>query len=332
MTAFVTSPRSVARVDQFDARSDCLGLVSDKCFQLSERPGMQTPPLSFSGFNPFANIGEIFQNNRSAGLDGIDNTPGENVIAIAAESSLPGADLPEFPLGRLGSLALALPLLPKDASFNILPSTLAKEPGVAGDGGTIDAKIDADVLLIGANLRSGKIDNDVQPPTTILVEQVGGANLAADHRTKIVGQNKRNAHLSVDGRKPRRAGRPVHLERVDVVSRRTKLRDGTGNFPALLRQSQSRLHGFRRFDAGLNVKVTDKIGHRVFTGPVGEVSSIKMTYGNWLSRRIDKAAKAARNRDRNRKRPKIVSLRVGKKRVYWDRGSGKILAFPVTDR
>jgi len=57
-----------------------------------------------------------------------------------------------------------------------------------------------------------------------------------------------------------------------------------------------------------------------------------MTYGNWLSRRIDKAAKAARNRDRNRKRPKIVSLRVGKKRVYWDRGSGKILAFPVTDR
>src|SRR5436853_317190 len=164
VSAAATSLRSVSRVNRNYPTTPFLGFVPDKSLDLSERPGVYSALGRTSPFrlHPLTDVLEVFQNNRSSRLDRLNDLPGEHMIAVAAEASLPLPHPFEMTSGRLCTLLLQRPLEVEQPPFDCLPRFFAQEAVGAQYGRTCDAQIDADNLIGRRNVGCGDAHNNVQ--------------------------------------------------------------------------------------------------------------------------------------------------------------------------
>lgn len=235
------------------------GLVPDERLELSERPAMQTTGLlAVADLGSTADVLEILQDNRSPMRAGLDDLLREHVIAVSTEPLLSAAHLPQVSLGGLCALGLEGTAEVEVAGLHRPPTLLPEEAVVGGDGGLGNAKVYADDLRIGSNLRRRQVNDDVEPPVAVALEKVAGQDSRASALFSIGEKLEGEAHAALCGRKPNRPVRPIHLEGVLVEAGRT-LRRPRGRYLApLTPQNEYTPQGFRRFDAGLAMQVRDE--------------------------------------------------------------------------
>src|SRR6266511_779948 len=131
------------------------GLVPNKCFQLRERPGMDSALRL--GLAPrlraLPNVLEVFQYDRRSWLHRPNDLLGEHMIAVTAEAGLLVAYATQVAFGRPAALLLQRPFEVKQPPLSRLPRLLAQEVVLGCDGGASESQIHADDLLGGGNLR-----------------------------------------------------------------------------------------------------------------------------------------------------------------------------------
>src|SRR5439155_23981650 len=90
MPAAATRLRGMPGVNPSHRTTPFLGLVRDKALELSKRPGVHPAPGLGTplGLHPLTNVFEVFQYDRAARLDGLNDLFGEHMITVAAEAPL----------------------------------------------------------------------------------------------------------------------------------------------------------------------------------------------------------------------------------------------------
>ena len=249
-----------------------LGLVPDEGLQLLERPSVQATGLpAVTDLDPSPDVLQVFEDDGAAGLHGDDDLLREDVVAVAPEAGLSAAHLLQVPFGGLGARGLERPAETEVAFFDPPPTALTEEAVVGYDGGAGKAKVNADHIGRRSDLRRGHIYRDVEPPTPLAFDQVGGKRLASRPLLGEGGDREGHGHPSFGRREAHRRGRPVQFESVPVETRRASQRPGAADLPALKTQRECRLQGLGRFDAGLNVQVGDKSWKSGLEVPVGRM-------------------------------------------------------------
>jgi hypothetical protein len=173
MAATRTGLRRVAGVNSHHLATLGLRLVGQKLPKPGETPRVQaasgclTTPLCAA-----ADMSKVLHNNHSTGLDGIDDTPTQNVVAVAPETvDLPG-QLAEMPLGRAGAFALETATEPEVPAFDLLPATFSKEPIVGTDGWAGNPQVHTSNIARWPKLYIWKRDGNMQPEPPFAVDQV----------------------------------------------------------------------------------------------------------------------------------------------------------------
>ncbi len=205
-------------------------------------------------------IGEILDHKRAAGWRRVDDVPTQHMVAVMAKTSLFAPHFAQVAPGRPGAFRLQGAAQTKITSLNFTPALLTQEMVVAGDGRRRYAQVHANDIGRSRDVRGGYIDDDVQPPTTIAVDQVGGYHLAADVLGGIGRNMKRKRHPTSSGGQTDGVRLPVNLERVDIVTRWTERCLGCRDLPTLASQGEHTLHGFRSLAPGLNVQIAHQVG------------------------------------------------------------------------
>jgi hypothetical protein len=103
-----TAPlRRVARIDPDHPTPGVLRLVLQEAAYLRERPGMQSATGCMSALlHARADVSEVLHDNGCARTDRLDNTLGQNVIAVSAETVDLSSKLAERSLRGLGAFRL----------------------------------------------------------------------------------------------------------------------------------------------------------------------------------------------------------------------------------
>nr|WP_235789148.1 hypothetical protein [Pyrinomonas methylaliphatogenes] len=111
MAATGTHLRRVAWVNANRLASPGFRLVCQEASESREAPGVQTTTrLSATLFRARADVRQVLHDDHGAGLDGIDDTPTEHMVAVAPEAvDLPG-QLAQVPLSRAGAFCRRLTL------------------------------------------------------------------------------------------------------------------------------------------------------------------------------------------------------------------------------
>ncbi len=177
------------------------------------------------------------------------------MIAVPTESRLLAPEDSQPALCRFCSLGLAGTLLAEKTGLDFFPVAFAEKRRVTGNGGTVDAKIDADGLLDRPNLGGRRFDDNVQKESSIPMNKIGRADFAFRSPREHGRKAERNRDASFRGRQPHGMIRPVHRASVDVVARRAHSRMWAGSLPPLLTPCEGRLDGLRCLDASLNMKI-----------------------------------------------------------------------------
>jgi hypothetical protein len=109
MAATRTGLGRVTRVYAIDPAPLGLCLVRQERPELGEAPGVQTTTrLSATLFRARADVRQVLHDDHGAGLDGVEDAPAQNVVAVAPEAvDLPG-QLAQVPLGRAGAFCRRL--------------------------------------------------------------------------------------------------------------------------------------------------------------------------------------------------------------------------------
>lgn len=271
MTASGTHLRSVARVDKDCSNTSGFSFVADERPQLRKAPAVQSTTLFLSPFHAVANIGQIFHDDGSTRQNRINDAAGKNMIAIATKTSLLATEDLQSTFGRFGPFGLTLPFLPKDASFDIFPTSFAKKFPFAGDCRSVDAKINTNCHRVLNNNGGRRFNDNMQKESSISVNKIGRANIACNSQKEHGGKMKRNGHFSRCRRKPNGCSLPIHFKSVDVVSRRASRRMRAERFTPLFSSRECGLDGFCGFDTSLNMEITHKIGKRIFESSVSQM-------------------------------------------------------------
>jgi hypothetical protein len=117
-------------------------------------------------------MSKILHDNHSTGLDGIDDTPTQNVVAVAPETvDLPG-QLAEMPLGRAGAFALEAATEPEVPAFDLLPTPFSEESVVGTDSWTGNTQVHTNDIAGWSELYIRKCNGNMQPEPPFAVDQV----------------------------------------------------------------------------------------------------------------------------------------------------------------
>src|SRR5579875_1808765 len=166
--------RGMAGVDTDHDAPLRLRFVGEKAPELGEAPGMQAAtrlPATLLGAAEDAN--QVLHDDHGAGLDGVDDLPAQNVVAVAPEAvDLPG-QLAEMPLGRAGAFALEAATKPEVPALDLLPTAFAHEVVVGADDRARKAHVHSHDLPRRVELHIGDGDDEMQPELTFAVDQVG---------------------------------------------------------------------------------------------------------------------------------------------------------------
>lgn len=287
MSALGARLRRVSGVDEGNANANCFSLVDDEGAKLGKTPTMQSPPVPLSaGLRLLADAGQVFQYNGCTRRNDVHNAAGDDVVAVAAETGLLATEDLQPAFSRFGPFGLALPLLPKQLCFNVLPSFLSEESPFAGNSRAVDAKIDANHGIIRLNDWRLGLDDDMKEKASVSMNEVGSTDLAGGRPSERRRQMKWSGDSSGSRRHFDRMACPINLERVDVVAWRTRTRMRAGCRAPLIAAGEHRLDRLRRFDAGLNVQVAYKAWQLGFERLVCQVMQLDTVFLIGIPRRF----------------------------------------------
>jgi hypothetical protein len=211
-----TGLRCVRGVDVLHGNSERSSLVFDKGLQLSPRPTMESRSHPFAHLDTLADIGQVFQNNRTTfGLRRLSNDFGANlVIDMAHMTRFPAGDCSQQLPCRLRTVALK-PLTQCQkpvARFSELSTSI--ERAATRGSGNVFAKIDAQNPATFRWCNVGQIKDHMQVPPPALAQQLRFADLAAAqiialehseaHRNDLAaGHREQRDSLGVQPKRPR---------------------------------------------------------------------------------------------------------------------------------
>lgn len=270
MPAAATSLRGMPGINPDHRTTPFLSLVLYERTQLGKAPTVKTPGLfTMTNSHPGPDVLQVFQDDCPASWCALNNLLAQHVVAVLTEPERLASELPQVAASALAAALLESATQLEPPGLDVAPGVLAQEASVGGDGGLRQTQVNPDHYIRGRNFRRGNRDHDVQPPPSLSEEQVRHADLSAAIPLRIGGQ------VEGDSGTPGSSGQadgslfPVHLEGVDVESRRTQGRPGSGYLASLLEQGQGGPHRFGSLDASLDVEVTHKRRVLTFHSPVG---------------------------------------------------------------
>ena len=256
MSTAGASLRSVARVDALNPTSLRFRLVLQESSQLCEGPGVQAATgFPAALFDTAADMLEILNDDHCAELSGLNDTPTENVVAIAAEAvNLPG-QLAKMPFGRAGAFRLKCALQSEVPAVYFPPVFGSRETIVGTDGGTGKTHVHADDIARWLKLHVGEFNGDMQEPAATAEDQISRKCAAADVFRIIRRECKRDSDSSASRRKSHGTLVPLDSSRVVIVPGRTLGSCGAGYLAPLLAQCEGAAQGFRGLDPSLYHKI-----------------------------------------------------------------------------
>ncbi len=116
-------------------------LVAREAEQAGEGPRAQASPLSVASLQACADVGQVREGQGCAGLHGLDQAPGQHVVAVPAETFLAAGHLAPAPLGR--------PCASRLKSTAPAQRTGPDLPRRCGTLGRIGLGVDLDALDVG---------------------------------------------------------------------------------------------------------------------------------------------------------------------------------------
>jgi hypothetical protein len=200
----------MSRIDFHDLDTLLLSLVADKTIQLSKAPTMKSTfrvsflSLAIADLGTLPNMSEIFQDDSAARSSLLNDTFGEDMIAIPVESHLLAGELLQVAVGGLCSFRLQFTTETKIAAVYFFPMTIAEEVTAGSDSRAIQSQIHADDFTGLSYSRFGNGDNDVQPELPLPIAQISSRN----GMTRVLGTVSRQCEWNADASS---AGREAYL-------------------------------------------------------------------------------------------------------------------------
>lgn len=273
MSASRASLRGMPRVHPSHRTTSCFCLVPDKARQLGEGPAMQEAFIRglALGFDAAPNVGQVFKDNCAPWFSRLNNVFTEHMITVAPKPRLLLAHVAQVALGTLGPGFLQGSSQFEAPLFDPSPTFLSQERIATGDSRLSNAQINAKDIVDRFDNGRWKIDHDMQPPGAIALNQVSGGRRITCVRQGIVRHGKRECQAALCGGQAYRLGIPRNFVGVHVVAWWAARSMWNRDLPTLAFQGQGAFNRLRRFDAGLNVQVTDERRRLSFTGIIGRV-------------------------------------------------------------
>jgi hypothetical protein len=253
--AFGTPLRRVTGINSNHARASLFGLVGCEGPKLSITPSVVPSPLfAATLLSASADIREVFNDDNASRLHALNDTLAQNVVAIFPKPCLPPSHLLKMAFSGLAAFGLKLATKTEVPFFNLLPSPLPKELPVGQNGGSVDAKINANGFTGGCYLWRVYSNNDIEPPTGRAAHKVGTVKAGRPVKPSLgmAMKVKRKLDATFYGRK---ANKPlIDLQAVGshIIPNRTPFGMWSTNFLALLQHRENRLNSLCRFHARRN--------------------------------------------------------------------------------
>jgi hypothetical protein len=247
--------------------------VPDKGVQLCEGPAMQAAlvlSLPFS-FDAPSNVRQVFKDDRTTWVYSVDDLLTQDMITVAPKPGLPAPYLLQVAFCALRPGVLQGPTQFEGTTFHRSPALLPEKLVRARNSWLGQAEVDAHDIVRGLNHWRGEIYHDMQPPSPVSVEKIGGCDLPGKVGSGILWYMKEKTHPALRCRQSDGGHFPIDLEGMHVVARWAGLSFRSRDLAALALQGQAALNSLGRFDAGLNMQVTDEAGSSGFAGVVGGV-------------------------------------------------------------
>ncbi len=273
MPAAATGLRSVPWVNHGYRTTSFLGLVRNKALELSERPGVHLALrlCSPSDLHPLTDVFEIFQHDRAAWLGSTNDLFGEHMITVSTKAPLLMAYTSQMASGAFGSLLLQRSLEMKQPCLDRLPAPFAEKLTRRRDRRATQAQIDTDDLSSRLNLWLLNADDDVQPPGSTSLDQVGGIDRIAHILFGVVGYAEADRLSPTDQCQTDRGASPIEVVGALIVAWWAKTRSGhTGRALRVAPQCECTFQRFGGFHSRLNEQVARQIGQRVTQRVVGQ--------------------------------------------------------------
>lgn len=212
-----------------------LCLVHHKTLELGERPAMNAALCLrlVPAFDSAPDASQILQHDGATRSSRFDNLLRQDVVGVSAEPGLLVTHLPQMPLRALGATTLEGTTQFEVPSLGRFPRLLAEKEIGAGDGRLCQSEINADDGIDRRDHRGGHRHHDMQPPSTITLDQVGSVY----REPGIPGTIRRNVepdcHAAASSRKAYRPAFPIHLVGVQVIAGRADAGLGYADLPSL---------------------------------------------------------------------------------------------------
>ncbi|MEM4217068.1 MAG: hypothetical protein QXZ09_03510 [Candidatus Methanomethylicaceae archaeon] len=272
MAATGTSLGRVTRVDANNHAPLGFRLVGEERPELGEAPGMQaTARFPATLLGAASDARQILHDYHGAGLDGLDDAPAQNVVAVAPEAvDLPG-QLAEVPLGRAGAFALKTATEPEVPAFDLLPAAFTEEAVVGADGMASKAHVHPYYRSGWTELDIRKCHDDMEPECPSAPDQVRAVEVCGlVHEAASIGIGD-EGDLEPTSHRGQAYEALAWPKRVcsRVVADRREHGARAGRLAAFLLAGKGRFQCLRRSHSGRNYQLGRKAGVLLPQGAIG---------------------------------------------------------------
>jgi len=159
------------RIDLDYADPSFLGFVGEEIIELGKRPTVQPAfgvnlfvLLASSYLGMVSDVLEMFQDERGTWESILNDTLGEDMIAIPVEASLLMRQLPQMSRSRFRSVGLQFSLEAEMTTVNLFPVSTAEELPLTGDCWTVQPQVNTDDFIGRCYLWLPNLYHHMQPP------------------------------------------------------------------------------------------------------------------------------------------------------------------------
>lgn len=181
-TATATGLRGVPGVNLDDGHPAFLRFIGKKCLELRKTPRMETAlgvrALLHPGTAP--NVSQVLNHDGTARGGLLHKPLGKHMVMVSSLAQQFPAQLFEMSLSRAGAFCLKFATQAEDAAFLFLPAALSQEVTSRGDGGTVQAQVNANHLVSRCDGRVRNREDNMERKASFVVTQVSRTDLAAD--------------------------------------------------------------------------------------------------------------------------------------------------------
>lgn len=259
--AFGAPLRRMTGINGNHAGAKLFGLVSCEGPKLSITPPVMPSPLfAATLLSASADIREVFNDDNTSRLNALNDTRTQNVVAIFPKPCLPPSHLFKMAFSGLAAFGLKLATKTEVPFFNLFPSPFSKELPVGQNGGSINAKINANGLTGGCYLWRVYSNNDIEPPTGRSAHKVGAVEVGCpiEPVLGVIVKVERKLDATFYCGQTDKPLLEFYAVGSRIIPNRTSLGMWSTNFLAFLQQRENRLNSFRRLRPRRNYQLTRK--------------------------------------------------------------------------